>query len=245
MDKWNYQIAGLLLTIYRDSFGFLCNKNYVKNQKHEIDFHSNFGKLFSEIHNNIIADVYKYYENVLPDYYKFCTSISISPLDKYNCLDNLCQNFTNNSLKILVRNNIIFFSPFDVVYNIDHSNILNRPNLNSILEPYLILVDERLKTYLEKKEKKDKYLEEQNIEIKSFFNRLKLINIEKPHYSVFLSEKKDKDTDEDEDDDIKDINTNTNNMEGKENEEEDNEKNTDSKIESEKQSQSQSETLSQ
>ena len=245
MDKWNYQIAGLLLTIYRDSFGFLCNKNYIKNQKHEIDFHSNFGKLFSEIHNNIIADVYKYYENVLPDYYKFCTSISVSPLDKYNCLDNLCQNFTNNSLKILVRNNIIFFSPFDVVYNIDHSNILNRPNLNSILEPYLILVDERLKTYLEKKEKKDKYLEEQNIEIKSFFNQLKLINIEKPHYSVFLSEKKDKDNDEDEDDDIKDINTNTNNMEGKENEEEDNEKNTDSKIESETQSQSQSESLSQ
>ena len=230
MDKWSYQIAGLLLTIYRDSFGFLCNKNYIKNQKTEIDFHSNFGKLFSEIHNNIIFDVFKYYENVLPEYYKFCTSISVCPLDKYNCLDNLCQNFTNNSLKILVRNNIIFFSPFDVVYNINHENLLNRPNLNSILEPYLILVDERLKTYLEKKEKKDKYLEENNIEIKSFFNQLKLINIEKPHYSVFLSEKKDKDTDEDEEDD-KEINTNTNIIEGKDKEDEDNEKKIDNKNE--------------
>ena len=64
--------------------------------------------------------------------------------------------------------------------------------MNQILEPYLILVDERLKTYLEKKEKKEKYLEENHIEIKSFFNELKMINIEKPHYSVFLSEKKDK-----------------------------------------------------
>ena len=222
MDKWNYQIAGLLLTIYRDLFGFLCNQNYLKNQKYEIDFHSHFGKLFSEIHNNIITDVFKYYETVLPDYYKFCNNISVSPLDKYNCLDNLCQNFTNNSLKILIRNNIIFFSPFDVVYNINNANILNRPNLNSILEPYLILVDESLKIYLEKKEKKDKYLEEKHIEIKKFFRELKLINIEKPHYSVFLSEKNDKDMDNEDEDENKEINTNiNNNIEDKEEEEED------------------------
>ena len=221
MEKWSYQIAGLLLTIYRDSFGFLCNKNYIKNRKLEIDFHTNFAKLFSEIHNNVITDVFKYYENVLPEYYKFCSNISVSPLDKYNCLDNLCQNFTNNSLKILVRNNIIFFSPFDVVYNINHDKLINRPNLNSILEPYLILVDEQLKTYLEKKEKKDKYLEENQIEIKSYFKQLKLINIEKPHYSIFTSEKKEKDVDEDNEDDVKEINTNI--IKEKENDEENNE----------------------
>ena len=68
MEKWGYQIAGLLLTIYRDSFGFLSNKNYVKNQKMGIDFHTNFAKLFMEIHDNIITDVFKYYENVLPGY---------------------------------------------------------------------------------------------------------------------------------------------------------------------------------
>ena len=221
MEKWSYQIAGLLLTIYRDSFGFLCNKNYLKHQKLEIDFHANFAKLFSEIHNNIITDVFKYYDDVLPDYFKFCTNISVSPLDKYNCLDNLCQNFTNNSLKILVRNNIIFFSPFDVVYNINQDKLINRPNLNSILEPYLILVDERLKTYLEKKEKKDKYLEDNQIEIKSYFKQLQLINIEKPHYSVFVSEKKDKEVDEDEDDEQKEINTN--NIKEKEKEDDTNE----------------------
>ena len=220
MEKWGYQIAGLLLTIYRDSFGFLSNKNYVKNQKMGIDFHTNFAKLFMEIHDNIITDVFKYYENVLPDYYKFCTSISVSPLDKYNCLDNLCQNFTNNSLKVLVRNNIIFFSPFDVVYNISNEKLINIPNLNSILEPYLILVDERLKTYLEKKEKKDKYLEENNIEIKFYFNQLKLINIEKPHYSIFMSEKKDKESEDDDEDDMKEINTNSNNIIENDNEEE-------------------------
>ena len=207
MDKWNYQIAGLLLTIYRDSFGFLANKNYLKNQSKEIDFHTNFAKLFAEIHNNIIFDVFNYYEKVLPDYYGFCANISVSPLDKYNCLDNLCQNFTNNSLKILLRNNIIFFSPFDIMYNINSENIINKPNLNSILEPYLILVDERLKVYLERKEKKDNYLKESNIDIKSFFNQLKLINIEKPHYSVFMADKKAKDLDEEEEDDSE-INSN-------------------------------------
>jgi hypothetical protein len=200
MEKWAYQIAGLLLTIYRDSFGFLSNKNYMKNQKTEIDFHSNFANLFSKIHDGVIYDVFKYYKKVLPEYFRFCRSISVSPLDKYNCLDNLCQNFTNNSLKTLVRNNIIFFSPFDVIYNIKDETFLNKPNLNSILEPYLILVDERLKTYLEKKAKKEQYLEDNHIEIKSYFNQLKLINIEKPHYSVFLAEKKDKDLDEDEED---------------------------------------------
>ena len=231
MDKWNYQIAGLLLTIYRDSFGFLANKNYLKNQAKEIDFHANFAKLFTEIHNNIILDVFNYYESVLPDYYKFCANISVSPLDKYNCLDNLCQNFTNNSLKILVRNNIIFFSPFDVVYNINIENIINRPNLNSILEPFLILVDERLKIYLDKNEKKDKYLKENNIDIKSFFNDLKLINIEKPHYSVFLAEKKAKDLDDEDEDDIKDINTNNiNNI--IDDDEDNNDKKEDNKIES-------------
>ena len=190
MEKWGYQIAGLLLTIYRDSFGFLCNSNYIKNQKAEIDFHSNFSNLFSEIHQTIIDDVFNYYEKVLPDFYKFCNSISVSPLDKYNCLDNLCQNFTNNSLKVLMRNNIIFFSPFDVLYNIKNDKVLNLPNLNTILEPYLILVDENLKTYLDKKEKKDKYLEEKQIEIKSYFKHLKYINVEKIHYTVFLSDKR-------------------------------------------------------
>ena len=163
--------------------------------------------MFAEIHNNIIFDVFNYYEKVLPDYYGFCENISVSPLDKYNCLDNLCQNFTNNSLKILLRNNIIFFSPFDIMYNINMENVINKPNLNSILEPYLILVDERLKVYLERKEKKDNYLKESNIDIKSFFNQLKLINIEKPHYSVFMAEKKAKDLDEEEEDDSE-INSN-------------------------------------
>ncbi len=209
MEKWSYQIAGLLLTIYRDSFGFLANKNYIKNQKVEIDFHSNFAKLFSQIHQNVIDDVFKYYGDVLPDYYKFCTSISVSPLDKYNCLDNLCQNFTNNSLKVLIRKNIIFFSPYDVVYNIKIDKILNPPNLNTILEPYLILVDERLKKYIDKKEKKDQYLEEHNIEIKSFFNNLKMVNIEKVHYSVFLSNKNTKQmNDVLDEDEPKEINTN-------------------------------------
>ena len=206
MDKWCYQLAGLLLTIYRDQFGFLCNKNYMKNQKKEINFHRNFSMLFSEIHENIIRDVEEYYKDVLPDYYKFCDKISLSPLDKYNCLDNLCQNFTNNSITFLIENSIIFFSPYDVVYNINDDELLNCPKLNSILEPYLILVDEELKKYLDKKEKKEKYLEEHHFDIKTFFKKLKAINIEKVHYSVFLAEKNEIEADEDEEEDLKENN---------------------------------------
>ena len=196
MEKWGYQIAGLLMTIYRDSFGFLANKKYLNNPKVGIDFHKNFSNLFHEIHKNVINDIFKYYKPVLPDYYKFCSNISLSPLDKYNCLDNLCQNFTNNSLKILIRNSIIFFSPFDVVYNINKEKILNCPNLNVIYEPYLILVDERLKTYLDQKEAKDKYLEKHNIEIKSFFKQLKFLNVEKVNYTIFFSQQIAKDVED-------------------------------------------------
>ena len=220
MEKWNYQIAGLLLSVYRDQFGFLCNKNYIKNQKKEIDFHSRFGKLFKEIHENVFNDVEKYYLNVLPDYYNFCSKVSISPLDKYNCLDNLCQNFANDSLKYLMGNNVIFFSPFSVVYDIDNKKELNYPNLNTVLEPYLILVDNKLKEYLDVREKKEQYLHDNHIDIKSYFKDLQMINIEKTHYSVFISEKKDlKVLEDDEDEDKKDNNEiNTNSIQEEDNE---------------------------
>ena len=64
----------------------------------------------------------------------------------------------------------------------------NHPNLNCILEPYLILVDENLKNYIDKKEKKEKYLEERNIDIKNYYLQLKNINLEKVHYSLFLTD---------------------------------------------------------
>jgi hypothetical protein len=227
MEKWSYQIAGLLLSIYRDQFGFLCNKNYIKNQKKEIDFHSHFSKLFNQIHQNVFKDVEDYYLNVLPDYYNFCSKVSISPLDKYNCLDNLCQNFTNDSLKYLMGNNIIFFSPFSVIYDIDNSKELNYPNLGTVLEPYLILVDNKLKEYLDMKEKKEQYLKDKHIDIKSYFKDLQLINIEKTHYSVFISEKKDlKALEDDEDEDKKDINEiNTNTSQEEDNDDENNNEN--------------------
>ena len=197
MEKWTYEIAGLIIMIYRDEFGFLANKNYIKNQKISIDFHKNFTTLFDEIVTNIENDVTHYYQDVLPDFYNFCEKISTSPLDKYNCLDNLCQNFANNSLKALIQNNVIFFTPFDIIFNINEDNILNQPNLNTILEPYLILVDDKLKTYLDKKEKKDQYLEETQMKMETYYNQLKYVNIEKNHYSIFLNSNNNNDIEED------------------------------------------------
>ena len=226
MDNWCYQIASLLLTIYRDNFGFLSNKDYLTKQKTSIDFHDNFAKLFSEIHKNITKDLFDNYEKVIPNFYDFCSKMSETPLDKYNCLDNLCQNFANKSLQYLLKNNVIFFTPFEVVFEKElqkmKNNLINEPNLNVILEPYLILVDENLKIYLDKKEKIDEYLEKQKMNIKTYFEQLKFINIEKPHYTVFLAEAKNKDddkesekddTEEDKDNDIIDTNSKGNDKE--------------------------------
>ena len=214
MDNWCYQIASLLMTIYRDSFGFLCNKDYLSKQKTSIDFHDNFAKLFSDIHKNITKDLFDNYKKVIPNFYEFCSKMSETPLDKYNCLDNLCQNFANKSIQYLLKNNVIFFSPFEVVFEKEiqnvKNNLINEPNLNVILEPYLILVDNKLKLYLDQKEKKDDFLKDNHFDIKEYFKKLKLINIEKPHYTVFLTNQRvkdeDKDSDKDDTEDEKDYN---------------------------------------
>ena len=149
-------------------FNFL---NEAKNQEQLNNTNNpqkNFVKLFDEISSNI-RDLFFYYEDVLPDFYTFCEYISISPLNKYNYLDNLCQNFANNSIIILIKDNVIFFNPFEAVYNINQKNMINYPNLNYILEPYLIMVDERFNLYLQKKKKKEKYLEEIHLDIKNFY----------------------------------------------------------------------------
>ena len=81
--------------IYKDEFRFLSSNTI----------------LFDEIVINIGNNVnYYYYQNVLHDFYNFCEKISTVPLDKYNCFDDLCQNFVNNSLKSLIKNNVILFT---------------------------------------------------------------------------------------------------------------------------------------
>ena len=191
MEKWNYQVAGLLLYLYREMFGFLSNQNNFKNNQDQLNNpHKDFSKLFDEICTNISDDFFFYYEAVLPNYYKFCKSISNSPLNKYNNLDNICQNFANNSIRTLMKSNVIFFNPFEVLYKINRKNMLNYPNLNSILEPYLIMVDERYKIYFNKKEKQGEYLKELNMDVKTFYEIIKNINAEKVHYSIFMEKDK-------------------------------------------------------
>ena len=187
IEKWNYYIATLIMIVYKDLFGFLNeNKDYLNNEYQEKSS-KNFFKIFSNVHETISNEFFQSYEIVLPDYFNFCERMSKYPLDKYNSIDSICQHFTNNSLEILLRKNIIFFSPFNVLYKINNDKFYNRPNLNSIFEPYLILVDSNLKLFLEQKENKEEYLKEKNYNIKTYFEQLKLINSEKIQYSIFLS----------------------------------------------------------
>ena len=232
LDRWCYQIASLLLIIYRESFGFLGNPmNKFEEEKNiENDNQTNFSHLFAEIHNNITKDLFDYYKPVIPNYFEFCYKMSESPLDKYNWLDNLCQNFAIKSMHYLLKNNVIFFTPFEVVFrneiNKNKSDIVNSPVLNSIYEPYLILVDDKLIQYLKQKEKKREYLIKKGMDIKVYFKNLKQINKEKPHYTVFLSEKKEKEistekeADDEEDQKENEINTIQTNEEEKQQEKE-------------------------
>ena len=204
MEKWSYQISGLLLYLYQEMFGFLIEKNKQEQSDNDSNPQNNFVKLFDEINSNISEDLFFYYEDILPDFYNFCRHISTSPLDKYNCLDNLCQNFANNSIYSLINNNVIFFNPFEAIYRIDQKDMINYPNLNAILEPYLIMVDERYKIYLNKKEKKEKYLQEIHMDIKTYYETLKNINIEKVHYCIFKGKnkkEKEKEKEKEEEDD--------------------------------------------
>ena len=203
MDRWCYQISSLLMIIYRDSFGFLVNpKNKSVDEKlSEIDYHENFSKLFAKIHNNIAEELFEYYEKVIPNYFEFCYKMSETPLDKYNCLDNLCQNFAIKSMNYLLKNNVIFFTPFEIVFKneIDKKDLINNPVLDKIYEPYLILIDKKLKEYLDQKEKKREYLKKEGMDVKVYFEQLREINKEKIHYTVFLGDKKNKETEKDDD----------------------------------------------
>ena len=203
MDRWCYQISSLLMIIYRDSFGFLVNpKNKSVDEKlSEIDYHENFSKLFAKIHNNIAEELFEYYEKVIPNYFEFCYKMSETPLDKYNCLDNLCQNFAIKSMNYLLKNNVIFFTPFEIVFKneIDKKDLINNPVLDKIYEPYLILIDKKLKEYLDQKEKKREYLKKEGMDVKVYFDQLREINKEKIHYTVFLGDKKNKETEKDDD----------------------------------------------
>jgi hypothetical protein len=203
MDRWCYQISSLLMIIYRDSFGFLVNpKNKSVDEKlSEIDYHENFSKLFAKIHNNIAEELFEYYEKVIPNYFEFCYKMSETPLDKYNCLDNLCQNFAIKSMNYLLKNNVIFFTPFEIVFKkeIDKKDLINNPVLDKIYEPYLILIDKKLKEYLDQKEKKKEYLKKEGMDVKVYFEQLREINKEKIHYTVFLGDKKNKETEKDDD----------------------------------------------
>jgi len=203
MDRWCYQISSLLMIIYRDSFGFLINpKNKSADEKlSEIDYHENFSKLFAKIHSNIAEELFEYYEKVIPNYFEFCYKMSETPLDKYNCLDNLCQNFAIKSMNYLLKNNVIFFTPFEIVFQneINKKDLINNPVLDKIYEPYLILIDKKLKEYLDQKEKKREYLKKEGMDVKVYFEQLREINKEKIHYTVFLGDKKNKETEKDDD----------------------------------------------
>ena len=191
--KWSYAIASLVLYVYKNFFGFMQKENIINDDNNDNDstnIEQHFFESFDKISALISTEFFNAYEHVLPDYYYLCTRMARYPLDKYNCLDNLCQHFTNNSVQCLLRKNIMFFIPYEQLYHTNRLRFFRRPKLTHILEPYMILVDKELKTYLDCKDKKEGYLQSTQMSIERFFNVLKHINKQQVNVSAFLYEGK-------------------------------------------------------
>lgn len=194
-ESWNCNIANLILLIWKEQYGLgiydkaerdnITNEKYLDNScKKLLDF-------YSTTINTIAKDFFDKYEEALPNFFHFCYKISKFPLNKYNCIDNICQHFTNSSLQLLLKNHIMFFHPYEVIYDINKENardneLFNYPNLNTVLEPYLINIDDELKNYLKTKDKQDKYLEQIGLSLKDYISTLKSINSEKINYNLIL-----------------------------------------------------------
>ena len=192
LESWTTQIANLILLIWKDSNNLLNFENIEADHSQSLD---KFLQFFASTINMISGEFFELYEEALPDFYLFCKGISKFPLNKYNCIDNLCQHFTNSSIQTLLKNNLIFFSPLDVVYNIDKETfsdrvVLSYPNLDTIIEPYLIYIDKELFEYIEVKEKKEAFLEKKNLTLENYIQLLKNINSEKINYNLILGHEK-------------------------------------------------------
>ena len=198
--KWSYAIASVVLYVYKHFFGFMRKENIniiaddvddssnTVNSVNSIEQH--FLESFNALTTLITTEFFNAYEHVLPDYYYLCTRMARYPLDKYNCLDNLCQHFTNNSVQCLLRKNIMFFVPYEQLYHTSKLRCFRRPRLTHLLEPYMILVDPQLNTYLSCKDKKEGHLRATQMTIERYFNTLKHINKQMVNVSAFLYEDK-------------------------------------------------------
>jgi hypothetical protein len=220
LEKWTCEIGYMILQIWKDNHGLgminkkerdriLNDNNFKEKSKEKI---LNFFKITID---NISSDLFSLYEEAFPNFYLFCNRISKFPLNKYNCIDNLCQHFTNSSLQVLLQNNLIFFHPFDIVYGegndlsngkgplglggvienqnnnenqIDSDNFSNLtlPNLKVVIEPYMIYIDKNLMKYIDVKEKKEKFLNKMKMDLDRYLEELKMVNSEKIHYNLIL-----------------------------------------------------------
>lgn len=197
-DNWACLVGNLILLIWKEQHGLgkydvvnSQSNGYVPSDQEKLDSQLKFLHFYSLTLNTITEEFFNLYEEAFPDFYLFCNRISKFPLNKYNCIDNLCQHFTNSSIQILLKSSLIFFQPFDLIYDLDrdfvqNEGILSHPNLNTIIEPYLIYIDKELYEYIEIKEKKEQFLEKKKFTIDKYLIELKTVNSEKINYNLIL-----------------------------------------------------------
>lgn len=183
-QSWLMKIASIILSIYTKVFGLFSFDNHISIENKKKRFTENtvfIRELFKSCVNSITEEFFESYANVLPNYFGFCENMVLVPLKGYRCVDNVCQHFANTSSNILIQRSCMFFVPYDD----NEEEVFNKykkpiPNFKAILEPYLIMSDDKICHYA-KSHEKDGYLRSINFNEEAFNQNVKNINIEKEY----------------------------------------------------------------
>lgn len=185
-SSWITEISEFLFEMYTKKYKLfekdkiiIDNGNEHSSEIREIMVMINsLNEKFINLIETISKDFFDSYRDALPDYLSFCNQMSQLLLEKYNSLDNLCHHFTMKSIQNLLKTNYFFFLPIETIYNLQNTcgygpKNEKVPNLDTVIEPYLILIDKTMNEYFSCKEKKEDFIQKKQIHFSQFIQKLK------------------------------------------------------------------------
>ena len=181
-SSWITEISEFLFEMYTKKYKLFEKDKTIINigndHSSEIREMVKMNEQFIQLIETISKDFFDSYCEALPDYLSFCNQMSQLLLEKYNSLDNVCHHFTMKSIQNLLKTNYFFFLPIETIYNLQNTcgygpKNEKVPNLDYVIEPYLILIDKTMNEYFSCKEKKENFIQKRNIHFSHFIQKLK------------------------------------------------------------------------
>ena len=151
LPEWSKRLSKIVLELWKYKFQLFNNEfiNYSDLQKNNSNYNFlnlDIKKLLYIDFEIIIQEYFDVYSYCLPDFLSFSLSFSDYVKKEYNMIDNVCQHFANNSLNILLKDNITNYTLLYKKYNknLEYQVI---PLFDRILEPYFIHIDSLYEKY--------------------------------------------------------------------------------------------------